>query len=60
MWQLEYFKGGGMWRIIYDEKFESAKRRKTRGLPALAARDEANVEMWGNLDETGDEKPDGT
>ena len=56
-WQLElYSKDGCKWRSIYSGKYESAKRRKMRGLPALAVRDESKVEKWGSLDE----KPDGT
>eukprot|EP00974_Lingulodinium_polyedra_P117386 11163064-Lingulodinium_polyedra.AAC.1 len=31
-WQLELlFRNGCRWRVAYDEKFESAKRRKKKG-----------------------------
>jgi hypothetical protein len=36
-WQLNlYFTSGQRWRLVYDEKFQSARRRKAAGIPALA------------------------
>ena len=40
-WQVAlYFSSGQRWRLVYDEKFVSARRRKQEGVPALQAHDD--------------------
>ena len=35
-WQINlFFASGQRWRLVYDEKFTSARRRRKEGLPAL-------------------------
>ena len=39
-WQLALFYSSGQrWRLVYDEKFMSARKRKTAGLQPLQAED---------------------
>ena len=58
-WQLElYFRNGCRWRVVYDEKFESAKRRKKKGLAALEQSVDYAVEEWCPLsDDDDDDQP---
>ena len=44
-WQLAlYFSSGQRWRLVYDEKFTSARRRRQEGVPALQAHDDEDGE----------------
>ena len=44
-WQMNlFFSSGQRWRLVYDEKFVSARRRKQEGVPALQAHEDDDDE----------------
>ena len=52
-WQLDlFFQNKCRWRLVYDQLFESAKRRKGLGIQALeeVVRLDFRPDLWGDLD----------
>ena len=52
-WQLDIFSQNKCrWRLVYDQMFESAKRRKGLGIQALedAVCLDFRPDLWGDLD----------